>query len=77
MGRSSRSFHGGSGAMTFIDGHAEIHRWKEGPKPPKLGLDAKVTDYSKLDDGKRANHRDIWWMAQHTSEMDSGKNPWD
>jgi prepilin-type N-terminal cleavage/methylation domain-containing protein/prepilin-type processing-associated H-X9-DG protein len=71
------AFHGGSGAMTFIDGHAEIHRWKEGPKPPKLGLDAKVTDYSKLDDGKRANHRDIWWMAQHTSEMDSGKNPWD
>jgi prepilin-type N-terminal cleavage/methylation domain-containing protein/prepilin-type processing-associated H-X9-DG protein len=72
------AFHGGSGAMTFIDGHAEIHRWVEAPRAGKLGLDAKTTDYSKLDDGKKPNHRDIWWMAQRTSHMDgNGKDPWD
>jgi prepilin-type processing-associated H-X9-DG protein len=70
-------FHGNAGAMSFIDGHAETHRWVERTRPGKLNFGAKTTDYSKLDDGKIPNHRDIWWMAQHTSSMDSGKDPWE
>jgi prepilin-type N-terminal cleavage/methylation domain-containing protein len=69
-------FHGNSGALSFIDGHAEIHKWVEGPRSGRAGLDARVTDYTKLDDGRRANHRDIWWMAQRTSSMDNGQDPW-
>ncbi len=69
-------FHGNSGALSFIDGHAEMHKWVEGPRNGRMGLDARVTDYAKLDDGKRANHRDLWWMAQRTSHMDTGADPW-
>jgi prepilin-type N-terminal cleavage/methylation domain-containing protein len=70
------AFHGRAGAMTFIDGHAEIHRWVEPPRPGKFALDAKITDYSKLDDGRVPNHRDIWWLAQRTSHLDKGGFPW-
>jgi hypothetical protein len=70
-------FHGKAGALTSIDGHAEIHRWIEKPGPGKLAFDAKTTDYSKLDDGRRPNNRDIWWMAQRTSHLDSGRAPWE
>jgi prepilin-type N-terminal cleavage/methylation domain-containing protein len=70
-------FHGKAGALTSIDGHAEIHRWTEKPSPGKLPFDAKTTDYSKLDDGKRPNNRDIWWMAQRTSHLDNGTAPWE
>jgi prepilin-type N-terminal cleavage/methylation domain-containing protein len=69
-------FHGNSGALSFIDGHAEVHKWVESPRSGKAGLDAKVTSYSMLDDGRRPNHRDIWWLAQRTSHMDSGPDPW-
>lgn len=27
----SAGFHGGSGAFSFVDGHAEIHRWHQSP----------------------------------------------
>jgi prepilin-type N-terminal cleavage/methylation domain-containing protein/prepilin-type processing-associated H-X9-DG protein len=70
------AFHGGSGAFSFLDGHAEIHHWLEKPRPGKSGLDARVTDYSKLDDGRIPNNRDIWWLAQHTTTMKSGPDPW-
>ena len=70
-------FHGGAGAFSFIDGHAETHKWIERPRPGRKGFDAKVTDYSQLDDGKFANNRDIWWMGQRTSARDSGPDPWD
>jgi prepilin-type N-terminal cleavage/methylation domain-containing protein len=71
------AFHGKAGALTFVDGHAEIHRWVEPPRPGKLPLDAKTTDYSKLDDGRIPNNRDIWWMAQRTTHLDKGGYPWD
>jgi prepilin-type N-terminal cleavage/methylation domain-containing protein len=70
------AFHGRAGAMTFIDGHAEIHRWVESPTAGRQPLDAKVIDVAKLDDGRKANHRDIWWMAQRTSHLDKGGFPW-
>jgi prepilin-type N-terminal cleavage/methylation domain-containing protein/prepilin-type processing-associated H-X9-DG protein len=70
-------FHGNAGAMSFVDGHAEIRRWVEPPTAGRLSLGAKVTDYSRLDDGRRARHRDIWWMAQRTTILDNGTNPWE
>jgi prepilin-type processing-associated H-X9-DG protein len=69
-------FHGNAGAFSFIDGHAEIHRWVQPPRAGRAGLNAKVTDYSRLDDGKVANQKDVWWVAQHTSHMDNGIDPW-
>jgi prepilin-type N-terminal cleavage/methylation domain-containing protein/prepilin-type processing-associated H-X9-DG protein len=70
------AFHGGAGAFSFLDGHAETHRWMEKPRAGKVGLDAKVTDYGRIDDGRIPNNRDIWWLAQRTSTMKSGEDPW-
>ena len=69
-------FHNNSGALSYVDGHAEIHRWIETTSNGQNGLGAKVTDYSQLHNGRVANNRDIWWMAQRTSSMDAGDDPW-
>jgi len=69
-------FHNGAGALSFADGHAENHRWIEGVSRGRGGLDSKVTDYSQLNAGRIPNHKDIWWMAQRTSSMDEGPDPW-
>jgi prepilin-type N-terminal cleavage/methylation domain-containing protein/prepilin-type processing-associated H-X9-DG protein len=70
------AFHGGSGAFSFLDGHAEMRKWKERPRAGRAGLDARVTDYSKIDDGRIPNNKDIWWLAQHTTTMKNGLDPW-
>ena len=70
------AFHGNAGAFSFIDGHAEVHKWLMPVRAGRLGLDAKTTDYSRLDDGRVANHKDIWWLTQRTSERKNGANPW-
>lgn len=70
-------FHGSSGAFSFIDGHAEVHRWVQSPRAGKQALSAKVSDYSRLDDGRVANHQDVGWLAQHTSHPDHGVDPWE
>ena len=69
-------FHGNAGAFSYIDGHAEVHKWLMPARPGRLGLDAKTTDYSKLDDGRVANNKDIWWLAQRTSQLKNGVTPW-
>ncbi len=69
-------FHNNAGALSFADGHAETHRWIESTSRGPGGLDAKVTDFAKLNKGNIANNRDIWWMAQRTSSLDNGQDPW-
>jgi len=70
-------FHGNAGALSFVDGHAEVHAWVEGTSRGPAGLDAKVTDVARLNPGRIPNHRDVWWMAQRTSSLDEGVDPWD
>ena len=70
-------FHGNVSTISFVDGHAEIHGWVESTSRGPGGLDARVTDVAKLNPGRIANHRDIWWMAQRTSSLDEGVDPWD
>ena len=56
------SFHNGSSSMSFADGHAEVHQWKDArtrvrvryaPPPPNVF--------------PTPNNRDSLWLAQHTS----------
>jgi prepilin-type N-terminal cleavage/methylation domain-containing protein/prepilin-type processing-associated H-X9-DG protein len=70
------AFHGGAGAFSFLDGHAETHRWLQKPRLGRLFLDAKVTDYSRLDDGRVSNNKDVWWLAQNTTTAKNGQDPW-
>jgi prepilin-type N-terminal cleavage/methylation domain-containing protein/prepilin-type processing-associated H-X9-DG protein len=69
------AFHGGSGALSFLDGHAELRRWLEKPRPGRAGLDAKATEYGRLDDGRFAGNRDVWWLASRTSTAKNGQDP--
>jgi len=69
-------FHKNAGAFSFLDGHAELHRWIETTSQGPGGLDAKVTDVGKLNRGNIARNRDIWWLAQRTSSHKSGPDPW-
>jgi prepilin-type N-terminal cleavage/methylation domain-containing protein/prepilin-type processing-associated H-X9-DG protein len=69
------AFHGGSGALSFLDGHAQIHRWMD----PRLTL--RVIDPAQLpasypNSGVSPNSLDIWWLAQHTSSRKEGSDPW-
>jgi prepilin-type N-terminal cleavage/methylation domain-containing protein/prepilin-type processing-associated H-X9-DG protein len=56
------SFHNGSSSMSFADGHAQVHQWKDArtrvpvryaPPPPNVF--------------PTPNNRDSLWLAQHTS----------
>lgn len=69
-------FHADAGALSFMDGHAEIHRWRDPTSVGPRGLGARTTDLARLPNGKVAKHQDIWWMAQRTSSLDSGIDPW-
>jgi prepilin-type N-terminal cleavage/methylation domain-containing protein len=69
--------HNGAGSLSFIDGHSEIHRWIERTSRGPGGLDSHVTDWAKLNPGKIPGNRDIWWMAQRTSSLDEGTDPWE
>ena len=69
--------HNGSGALSFIDGHSEIHKWIESTSVGPRGLGARTTDYSQINSGAISGNRDVWWMAQRTSARRSGPNPWD
>jgi prepilin-type N-terminal cleavage/methylation domain-containing protein len=69
-------FHNNAGALSFLDGHAETHKWVEPTSVGPRGLGTKVTDLGRVHNGRSPNHRDIWWMAQRTSSLDYGTDPW-
>jgi prepilin-type N-terminal cleavage/methylation domain-containing protein len=69
-------FHGDAGALSYMDGRAEVHKWRDSTSVGPRGLGARVTDYSKLPTGRVPRNQDIWWMAQRTSSLDSGADPW-
>jgi hypothetical protein len=69
-------FHGDAGALSFMDGHAEIHRWVERTSLGAGGLNSHATDWSQLNPGRIANNRDILWMAKRTSALKNGPDPY-
>jgi prepilin-type N-terminal cleavage/methylation domain-containing protein len=69
-------FHANAGALSYMDGRAEIHRWRDSGSVGPRGLSSRTTDFSKLANGRTPQNQDIWWMAQRTSSLDSGVDPW-
>lgn len=69
-------FHADSGALSYMDGRAEIHKWRDPTSVGPRGLGARTTDLGRLPNGRVSRHQDIWWMAQRTSSLDSGVDPW-
>ena len=56
------SYHGGSGGMSFADGHSELRRWKDPRTTPKL-RPGVVIPY----DNPSPNNVDIAWMQERAT----------
>jgi prepilin-type processing-associated H-X9-DG protein len=54
------SYHGGSGGLSFADGHSEIHKWRDARTMPPLGSITKLKVPSP-------NNPDSFWMAEHST----------
>jgi prepilin-type N-terminal cleavage/methylation domain-containing protein/prepilin-type processing-associated H-X9-DG protein len=56
-------YHGGSGGLTFADGHAEIHRWRsaELQAPQQTGNQSVKHEFTTV----AANNPDLIWLRTH------------
>ncbi len=56
------SYHGGSGGLSFADGHAEIHKWRDRrttpPERPGISLLLNVAS---------PNNLDSFWLMEHST----------
>ena len=55
------SFHNGACSFTFADGHAEVHKWRDG------STFIPVTQLSRSKFDVSPNNRDITWMIEHAT----------
>jgi prepilin-type N-terminal cleavage/methylation domain-containing protein/prepilin-type processing-associated H-X9-DG protein len=62
-------YHGGSGGLTFADGHAEIHRWRtpEVLRSQQTGAQTKKWEFMPVS----ADNRDLLWMRAHATARGS------
>jgi prepilin-type N-terminal cleavage/methylation domain-containing protein/prepilin-type processing-associated H-X9-DG protein len=58
-------YHGGSGGVTFADGHAEIHRWRspEVLRSQQAGAQSKKWEFMPVS----ANNLDLQWLRRHAT----------
>ncbi|HVY70652.1 MAG TPA: hypothetical protein VHH73_12040, partial [Verrucomicrobiae bacterium] len=56
-------YHGGSGGVTFADGHAEIHRWRspEVLRTQQKGAQTKKWEFMSV----AATNPDLVWLREH------------
>ena len=52
------SYHNRAGVLSFADGHAEVHRWKDPRTPPPISLQV-------LRNAPSPNNKDILWLLEH------------
>jgi prepilin-type N-terminal cleavage/methylation domain-containing protein/prepilin-type processing-associated H-X9-DG protein len=57
------SYHNGSGALSFADGHAEIHRWTDPRTRPPLSATTRIP----TDKTPSPNNADMKWLHDHTT----------
>ena len=67
MANFPAGFHNGSGAVTFADGHAEIHRWRspEVLAPQQTGAVTVKREYTPVS----ANNPDLVWLRGHATNL--------
>jgi prepilin-type N-terminal cleavage/methylation domain-containing protein/prepilin-type processing-associated H-X9-DG protein len=61
FGNLPASYHGGSGAFSFVDGHSETHRWRDGRTSPPITAGVKIGPF------KSDNNPDIAWLQDHST----------
>ena len=58
------SYHSGACGFSFADGHAEIHKWRDG----RTIVPIRYLDFSQIDFSPGPHNVDLTWIWQHTSE---------
>ncbi len=58
------SYHGRAGGLSFVDGHAEIHVWRDSRTMPPLVRNGYV-----LDQLSSPNNPDIGWLQEHSTRL--------
>lgn len=57
-------YHGGSGGVTFADGHAEIHKWRSAElQAPQQGAESVKEQFTMV----AANNVDLLWLRTHAT----------
>ena len=59
--------HGGAEGLSFMDGHAEIHGWKNPQAINTTIYSASFVEATQID-----NNSDLWWMGVRTSAPSNG-----
>jgi prepilin-type N-terminal cleavage/methylation domain-containing protein/prepilin-type processing-associated H-X9-DG protein len=54
------SYHGGAGGFSFVDGHSEIHKWKDARTTPPLNQFLRLNVPSP-------NNPDVYWIMEHST----------
>ncbi len=54
------SYHGGAGGVSFVDGHSEIHKWKDPRTIPPVGQVFRLNIPS-------ANNLDVYWTMERST----------
>jgi prepilin-type N-terminal cleavage/methylation domain-containing protein/prepilin-type processing-associated H-X9-DG protein len=62
------SYHGGSGGVTFADGHAEIHRWRTPDVLHQQEIGTQTTKYQF--ENVSATNADLIWLRTHATVHD-------
>jgi prepilin-type N-terminal cleavage/methylation domain-containing protein/prepilin-type processing-associated H-X9-DG protein len=58
------SYHGQAGGFSFVDGHAEIHKWRDPRTMPPLVRDGWVDDHLAS-----PYNPDIGWLQEHSTRL--------
>jgi len=54
------SYHGGAGSLSFVDGHSELHRWRDPRTTPPIG---KLTALNV----PSPNNPDVYWVMERST----------
>ncbi len=54
------SYHGNAGGVSFVDGHSEIHKWKDPRTTPPIG---KLPGLNL----RSPNNMDVYWIMEHST----------
>jgi len=52
------SYHGGSGGISFVDGHSEIHKWRDPRTTPAKVFNLNLPSH---------DNQDVYWMMEHST----------
>jgi len=54
------SYHGGAGGLSFVDGHSEIHKWRDARTIPAIGKLQNLNVPSP-------NNQDVFWVMERST----------